>query len=220
MKRIDLLILATPVPTILDLIQQLPALIPDPCIVMDLGSTKSDIVHAMSALPERFDPIGGHPICGKEKLGLENADSTLYKNAPFVITPSERTTQQAKSAAQQIIAAIGACGLEMTAEDHDRIIASTSHLPFLMASSLSGSTPHEFASLIGPGFRSTSRLAGTPSHMMMGILKSNRDNVLNAIRAYRKSLNEIECALQNENYVKLENLLNQARASYHSITDY
>ncbi len=219
-KRIDLLILATPVSTILDLIQQLPALIPDPCIVMDLGSTKSDIVHAMSALPERFDPVGGHPICGKEKLGLENADSTLYKNAPFVITPPERTTQRAKSAAQQIIAAIGACCLEMTAEDHDRIIASTSHLPFLMASSLSGSTPHEFASLIGPGFRSTSRLAGTPSHMMMGILKSNRDNVLNAIRAYRKSLNEIECALQNENYVKLENLLNQARASYHSITDY
>jgi prephenate dehydrogenase len=215
---VELLILATPVTTILNLIQQLPALLPNPCILMDLGSTKREIVHAMSALPQHIHSLGGHPICGREKLGLGNADATLYQGAPFVVTPTEATTVRARSAAEQVIAAIGAHLVEMTAEAHDRVLASTSHLPFLIASSLARSTPHEYESLIGPGFRSTSRLAGTPSHMMMGILESNRDNILNAVQAYRQSLSEVESALQNENYAELENLLGQAHMSYHSMT--
>jgi len=217
--RADLLILATPVPSILNIIEQLPSLISSPCIVMDLGSTKKDIMQAMNNLPSRFDPLGGHPICGKEKLGLENADSNLYQNAPFIITPLKRTTQRAHNAAQQITSAIGARLIEMTAEDHDRILASTSHLPFLISSSLARCTPSEFSSLIGPGFRSMSRLAGTPSHMMMGILKSNRENVLNSINNFRNSLYEIESALQNENYSELENILNQSQSAYHALVD-
>lgn len=216
--RVDVLVLAVPVPSILNLIQQLPSLISNSCIVIDVGSTKRDIVQSISTLPERFDPIGGHPICGKEKLGLENADPDLYQNAPFVITPLERTTSRAKSAARQIVSAIGARSIEMTAEDHDRILASTSHLPFLLSSALTHSTPLDFAHLIGPGFRSTSRLAGTPSHMMMGILKSNRDNILDSIQNFCNSLDEIESALQDENYTQLELLLNQSRTAYQSLT--
>jgi prephenate dehydrogenase len=216
--RFDLIILATPVPAILTLLEQLPSLMPNPCIIMDLGSTKRVIVESMSHLPERFDPIGGHPICGKEKLGLKNADANLYRNAPFVITALDRTTQVAKSAARQIISAISANLIEITAEEHDSTLASTSHLPFLLSSALVHSTPQEFSPLIGPGFRSSSRLAGTPSHMMMGILKSNRDYVLNALYAFRDSLNEIESALRDEDYSQLENLLNQSRASHQKIT--
>jgi len=219
LPQMDSLILATPVPAIINILQQLPSLMPNPCIIMDLGSTKMDILREMNDLPSRFDVIGGHPICGKEKLGLENADADLYQNAPFVITPLARTTSRAKSAAKQIISAIGANLIEMTAEEHDRILASTSHLPFLVASTLSRSTPRDFTPLIGPGFRSTSRLAGTPSHMMMGILKSNRENVLNAIQSFRYALTELESALQDENYSQLELLLNQSRTSYHSITE-
>ncbi|HVF25024.1 MAG TPA: prephenate dehydrogenase [Anaerolineales bacterium] len=217
--RIDLLILATPVQIILNLLQQLPSLISSPCIVMDIGSTKRDILQAMSSLSENFDPIGGHPICGKEKLGLENADINLYQNAPFVITSLARTTQRAKSAAQQIVSAIGAKLIEITAEEHDSTLASTSHLPFLLSSALAHSTPQEFSPLIGPGFRSSSRLAGTPSHMMIGILKSNRDYLLSALYAFRDSLNEIESALRDEDYSQLESLLNQSRSAYHSITE-
>lgn len=213
-ERIDLLILATPVPVILETLQQLPALISYPCIVMDIGSTKRDIVNAMSALPENFDPIGGHPICGKEKLGLENADAHLYQNAPFVITALGRTTEKAKSAGQQIVSMLGARTIEMNAEDHDRILASTSHLPFLISSSLARSTPQGYSALIGSGFRSTSRLAGTPSTMMMGVLKSNRENILNSIGQFRNSLCEMESALQDENYAELESILNESRNSY------
>lgn len=218
LPQADLVILATPVLTIIDLIQKLPSLIQKSCIILDLGSTKKDIVQAMSALPEYFDPIGGHPVCGKEKLGLENADARLFQNAPFVITHLERTTQRARKAAEQVVSVIGAHLIEMDAEEHDRDLAFTSHLPFLISSVLALSTPVEYSLLIGTGFRSTSRLAGTPSRMMMGILKSNRDNILNAIQTFRTSLNNFEAALQDENYAQLEMIIDQSRISYHLIT--
>jgi prephenate dehydrogenase len=214
LSQVDLMILAIPIPGILGFINHLPSLIQTPCIVFDLGSTKRDILQAMSTLPENFDPIGGHPICGKEKLGLENADLNLYHEAPFVVSSSKQTTSRAKSAVQQIISAIGAKHIEMAAEDHDHILAVTSHLPFLLSSALARSTPCEHAPFLGPGFRSTSRLAGTPSHMMLGILKSNRGNVLHAVKTFRQSLDEIEIALRSDNDSELQALLDQSRASY------
>lgn len=219
LRQADLIVLAIPVPKIIRFIQSLPSLVETPCIVFDLGSAKRDILQAMSTLPEHFDPIGGHPICGKEKLGLINADPHLYREAPFVLSSSKKTTGRAKSAVQQIISAIGAKGIEMTAEDHDRILAATSHLPFLLASALAHSTPCTHAPLLGPGFRSTSRLAGTPSHMMLGILKSNRDYVLKAVKSFRQSLDAIEMALRSNNDSELQTLLDQSRASYHLLTE-
>ena len=71
--------------------------------------------------------------------------------------------------------------------------------------------------MIGTGFKSTSRLAGTPSHMTMGILQSNRGNILQAIQAFRHSLSQIETALQNENDVQLELILNESRSAYQSL---
>ena len=219
LPHVDLIVLALPIPALMDFLQILPSLTQNPGIVLDLGSTKREIVQAMSTLPDRFDPIGGHPICGKEKLGLQNADLNLYKNTPFAVTALERTTQKAKSAAKQIISAIGSQLIEISAEYHDCVFATTSHLPFLLATSLTGSTSPEYSPFIGPGFRSASRLAGTPSHIMMGILKSNRDNVLHAIHTFRNKLDEVQSALQNENYTELENLLNQSRSNYLALVE-
>jgi prephenate dehydrogenase len=215
---IDLVILAAPVPAILALIDQLPITISHPCIVMDLGSTKKQIIESMSRLPERFDPIGGHPICGREKLSLANAERTLYYAAPFLLTPLERTSSRALSAAHQIIEALGAKASILDAAEHDRILASTSHLPFLLASALALTTPDDFSSFVGTGFKSTSRVAGTPSSMMLGVLQSNRENVLNAISGLQGHLTEIQSALVNEDYTTLENILNQARSSYQVLT--
>ncbi|MCQ3937043.1 MAG: hypothetical protein DPW18_08365 [Chloroflexi bacterium] len=218
--KVNLLILATPVPSIVNFLQQLSVSeLKSPIIILDIGSTKRDILRAMSALPENFDPLGGHPICGREKLGLENADANLYQNAPFVITPLERTTQHALRIARQLVSALGAKYIEMNADDHDRILASTSHLPFLLASALVHSTAHDFAPLTGPGFRSTSRLAGTPSSMMLGILKSNRDNVLSALSAFQEQLARIKLSLMAEDYTALENILNQSQADYLALVD-
>ncbi len=208
----DLVILAAPVPAILTLLEQLPAFTSNRCIVMDLGSSKRLIVEAMSRLPERFDPIGGHPICGKEKLSLANAERTLYYAAPFLLTPLERTTPRALSAARQIIEAVGAKMTILDAAEHDRILASTSHLPFLLSSALALSTPGDVAPFVGTGFKSTSRLAGTSSSMMLGVLQSNRENVLNALHEFQYQLAEIELALSSNDFLNLEFDLNSSTA--------
>jgi prephenate dehydrogenase len=217
LPQADLVILATPVLAIIDLLQQLPSFIDEPCIVLDLGSTKRDIVRAMEALPERFEPIGGHPICGKEKLGLEHAEAGLFQDAAFILTPLARTTYRARHAAGQLISTLGARRIDMDAREHDRALGFTSHLPFLLSSALALSTPSSFSSFIGTGFRSTSRLAGTPSHMMMDVLKTNREHVIHSIENFRQSLNQIETALRNENDTQLELLLNQSRSTYQSL---
>jgi len=210
----DLVILSAPVPAILTLLEQLPSFTPNQCVVMDLGSTKKLIVESMSRLPERFDPIGGHPICGKEKLSLANAERTLYYAAPFLLTPLERTSPRALSAAYQIIEAIGAKAKVLDAIEHDQILASTSHLPFLLSSALALTTPHDVASFIGSGFKSVSRLAGTPSSMMLGVLQSNQENVLNALHGLQNQLSEVESALASKDYSKLESILDGAQSKY------
>ena len=210
----DIVILSAPVPAILTLLELLPTFTPNPCIVMDMGSTKKLIVESMSRLPERFDPIGGHPICGKEKLSLANAERTLYYAAPFLLTPLERTSARALSAANQIIEAVGAKTSILDATEHDRILASTSHLPFLLSSALALATSNDVSSFVGPGFKSMSRLAGTPSSMMLGVLQSNRENVLNALHELQNQLAEIESALSSEDLEKLEAVLKEAQSKY------
>ena len=213
----DLVILSAPVPAILTLLEQLPSLMSKPCIVMDLGSTKKLIVRSMARLPGRFDPVGGHPICGKEKLSLANAERTLYYAAPFLLTPLERTSPRALSAAGQIIEVLGAKAKIVDATEHDRILASTSHLPYLLSSALALAMPSDVSSFIGPGFKSVSRLAGTSASMMLGVLQSNRENVLNSLSGLQYQLAEIKTALSNEDYSSLETILNQSRSSYQSL---
>ena len=220
LPQVDLVILATPVPTIISLVQQLPSFINRACIVLDLGSTKSKIMSAMDALPSRFDVLGGHPICGKEKLGIENADALLYQNAPFVITPLRRTTLRARKAVEQLIMAVGARLIEMDAEEHDRALAFTSHLPFLLASALALSIPSKYAPLVGTGFRSTSRLAGTPDSIMLGILQSNRENIVNGLSVFQQQLSEIQTRLASEDFETLEGVFKHSRATYQSLLEH
>ena len=213
----DLVMLACPVPAIVDWLARLPEYIQHPCIVLDIGSSKRTIVGALETLPANFDPIGGHPICGRERLSLENAERFLYREAPFVLTPLERTSENARSAALQIVEALGANPIWLDADAHDRILAATSHLPYLLSSALSLATPDDCAPLVGPGFRSTSRLAGTPSSMMLGVLQSNADNVLASIASFRQSLDVLEDALQVKNKDKLQADLDQSRIHYQTL---
>jgi len=214
----DLVILAAPVTAILDWLPRLSQYIQHPCIVLDIGSTKRAIVAAMDSLPAHLDPIGGHPICGRERLTLENAERTLYRNTPFVLTPLPRTTERARAAALQIIEAIGAHAILLDAESHDRLLASTSHLPFLLASALVLATPDEAAPLIGPGFRSTSRLAGTPASMMLSIIQSNGDNILQVLHGLQAELTKLESALTNNDLAQIESILAAAREKYQTLT--
>ena len=212
--RADLVVLAAPVPAILETLENLAELTPNSCVVLDLGSTKEEIVRKMEILPERFDPIGGHPICGKERLSLENADRTLYFAAPFLLTPLSRTTVRALDAAKQIIAAIGARFEMLSPDEHDRILAFTSHLPYLLSSVLALSTPQTVSAYIGPGFRSASRLAGTPSSMMLGVVLSNRENILAALEKLQDELALFTSAIADNDIESLRTSLISAQQAY------
>jgi prephenate dehydrogenase len=216
----DIIILACPVPAIVDWISRLPEYVQDGCIVLDIGSSKRTIVAALESLPANFDPIGGHPICGRERLSLENAERFLYRDAPFVLTPLARTRERARSAAVQIVNALGSRPIWLNADDHDRILASTSHLPYLLSSALALATPEETGPLIGPGFRSSARLAGTPSSMMLGVLQSNRDNVLRALDQLQTQIAMLKFALIANDLPQLKSILESARTHYQQlITD-
>ncbi len=212
LPQADIIVLSTPIPAILDWLARLPDYVSQPCIVLDMGSTKQAIVAAMERLPERFAPLGGHPICGKEKLSLDNAEPDLYRNAPFVLTPvPHRQSARSSQAAFQMIQAIGAIPIWMDAARHDQILAATSHLPFLLACALTLATPSECAPLIGPGFRSTSRLASTPASMMLGILTTNRQNILDALERFKENLSQLEEALRRGDEEQIQAVLDEAR---------
>ena len=215
----DMAILACPLPAILDWLARLPDFIQRECIVLDIGSSKSAVVDVMAQLPMNFDPIAGHAICGKETLSLENAEAHLYQDAPFILTPLERTGEKAREAALQIVSLLGALPLWVDADEHDHLLAFTSHLPFLLASALALAVPRDAARFVGPGLRSSTRLAGTPSSMMQGVLRSNRDNVLAALRNLQEQLADLEGALQNDDADELASLLDNARSCYKDLMD-
>jgi len=213
----DLVILAAPVRAILGLIRELPALHPGSPVVIDLGSTKTQICQALESLPARFDPIGGHPMCGKETGTLANADPSIYQGAPFAFTSLPRTSPRARSLAGQLTYALGSNPIWLDPETHDRWTASTSHLPYLLSAILANATPHEAAPLIGSGFRSTSRLAATPVTMMMDVLATNQKNILAAMDNFQGELEQVRAQLAQGNYQDLGERLSRASANYRDL---
>ncbi len=205
----DAIILATPIPVILQSLQQLPEVHPGEAIVLDIGSTKSQIVHAMNELPQRFDPIGGHPICGKETSKLENAQADLYRGARFVFTPLSRTSKRAKMFAEQLALNLGSKPLWMEPSIHDQWIALTSHLPHLVALALASSTPSSVAPLIGPSFRDMTRIVNSPTHLICEMLMTNQQNLLLALQRFRQHLDWLEEKLREHDEQEFEESIRQ-----------
>lgn len=199
----DVVILATPLNVIIDIISDLPNLHPGSAIVLDLGSTKSQVANALGSLPSRFDPIGGHPMCGKEKIGLANADPIIFQEATFAFTPLQRTSSKARAFAEQLANAIGSQVLWIDPDTHDLWSAATSHLPYLVAAALSSATPDQSSPLVGPGFRSTTRIAATPTSIMLDVLNTNRANILESLKRFRKELDSLEGKLSSGEFEAL-----------------
>jgi prephenate dehydrogenase len=207
----DVIILAAPVDAILDFIPSLPRFHHGSPLVVDLGSTKVQICQALSALPPRFEAVGGHPMCGKAVGGIENADPALFNGAAFVFASVNRTTPRAYRFAEWLAGLLGATPLWLDPDAHDRRVAATSHLPYLVSSALALATPAEAAALVGPGFRSSSRLAGSSPTVMLPILETNRANVLEAIACFRAQLDGLEAELRERRNARLGAVLEKAR---------
>jgi prephenate dehydrogenase len=209
LPEVDVIILATPVKAILELLKQLPSLHPGEAIVLDVGSTKVQITQAMLDLPPRFDTVGGHPMCGKEQSGLEYADPHLFEGAAFAFTHLKRTSLRARAFCEQLAQVLGARPIWLDPDLHDHWTAATSHFPYLLANALAASTPPDALPLVGPGFRSTTRLAVSSSAMMRDILATNRENVLTALSAFKQQLGQLERLLDGGDFEALEVLLAQ-----------
>ena len=214
LQNVGCIVLAAPVRAILSILSGLPGLCAHPAVIMDLGSTKEHVIWAMGGLPERFDPVGGHPMCGKEKASLAYAEAAVYQNAPFALVPLPRTSLFARKLAESLARAVGANPIWLDAAVHDRWVAATSHLPFLVSSALAFATPEEARSLVGTGFRSTARLANSSPRMMTDILATNARNIQAAIQRFKERLSLYEALLEQQDFEGLEEAFNDAGEQY------
>ncbi len=220
----DVIVLATPVRAIIELLPRVGALARAGVIVIDLGSTKCDITRAMETLPASVQPIGAHPMCGKDAAGFSAADAGLFRNAAFVLTPLARTSPQTLAIAQSLAETVSARPIVLDAARHDRIVATVSHLPFALAATLMV-TANEFArdddalfALAASGFRDTSRLAASDTTMMLDVLATNRTNLSASMRAYSRRLSTladvIERGDENATRAMLEDAAELRRRMY------
>jgi len=217
LNEADLIILATPVGVILEYLRNLPGFTENSVIVLDLGSTKVEITQAMQSLPKCYDPLGGHPMCGKEQSSLKNANRDLFLGAPFALTCLDRTSARARDLAVQIIQTIGANPIWINPDTHDHWVAATSHLPYLVANTLAFITPLESKPLVSTGFRSTTRLAATPPSIILDILISNQVNILSGLGEYRKQLEILEEKLRSHDFESVKDLLCTGASKYEEL---
>ena len=203
-RQADMVILATPVRTLIRQIRAIgPHLSPD-TVVLDLGSTKRAICKALADLPPHVQPVGGHPMCGKEVSGLAHAEATLYEGATFVLCPLPRTASWAVALCRDLIGRLGARPLVLAPDLHDRLVATISHLPYLVATALVATAHHigredpRVWKVAASGFRDTSRLASSDVKMMLDILLTNREAVLEMLDRYLEELGTLRDLLAAE----------------------
>jgi prephenate dehydrogenase len=200
----DVVVLAAPVRTILTQLRTQAQAFTPGALVTDLGSTKSEIVQAMDALPDNLLAVGSHPMCGKEVTGLDAADADLYRGKRWILTRTARSSDAAMQQVQALAQAAGAVTLELDAARHDHLVACASHLPYSLAAALVSTADQ--ASLSDPalwqvtasGFRDTSRLAASDVTMMLDILLTNHQAVSNAIRDFQFSLDQLAALIERQ----------------------
>jgi prephenate dehydrogenase len=211
----DVVILATPVRTLLRQIPEVGHYAATGALVMDLGSTKARVCAALNTLPEGLQPVGGHPMCGKETPGFAAADADLYRGQTWVLCPLPRTSYEAFGQARAVAEATGAHTLTLDPEAHDRAVAAISHLPYAVSVALvnaviAGNEPLAW-SLAASGFRDTSRIAASDVDMMLDILLTNRQALLEWLGHYLRQLAGLQQALAAEDEALLRGLLVQGQ---------
>jgi prephenate dehydrogenase len=213
----DIVILATPVRTIVATVEEIgPRLWPG-AVVMDMGSTKAEICAALDQLPASVQPLGGHPMCGKETAGFAAAEPGLYRGCTWVLAPLPRTTPAAVELAVELVQAVEARPLVLEATRHDRLVAAISHLPYLLAGALVdtaadiGRTDPTVWEVAAGGFRDTSRVAASDTQMFLDILATNRPAVMEQIDNFSQHLAELRRLLATGDEPALRAKLEQSQ---------
>ena len=213
----DIVLLAVPVSATEATFKAIRDLITRDTLVMDVGSTKNDVVDAARRVLR--DNLGcfvpAHPVTGKEVSGVEQADSNLYSGKQVILTPIERTFTVQLQKAVDVWTALGCNVVQMSPQAHDAAYAAVSHLPHLLAFALMNSIAgqsqgRDYLSLAGPGFRDFTRIAASDPKMWRDIFVANKEELLAQSKIFQQSLQSLEKLLGNEDGDALENNIKQA----------
>lgn len=188
-------------------------------LITDLGSTKETVCSEINseAFSRNCRYIGSHPITGGERSGPEHANADLYRNSLTVLTPTEAAREIDLAVLIRFWRSLESRVLCMEPSEHDRILARTSHLPHLISVLLARGLAPEDVPFIGPGFRSTTRLAGGEANLWRDIVSSNREAILAAIRTHETGLRELRQNLENRDWDRVTSLLETARRNRNEI---
>ncbi|MBZ5515294.1 MAG: prephenate dehydrogenase/arogenate dehydrogenase family protein [Acidobacteriia bacterium] len=213
----DLIILATPVGVILDLLPQFKAAAAPRALITDVGSTKRLICQrAREAFGDEPLFLGGHPLAGKERSGLENASAALFEGARYVLTPllPDHLADERIKAFSALVEQLGARPFVTEASTHDRAVAFLSHLPQLVSTGLASMTAEQGTEdflpleLAASGFRDATRLAESPYNLWRDICLTNIENIQSALESLIEKLEAMKLHLSDR---ELEREFRQAR---------
>jgi len=213
----DLVLIAVPVSHTADCLRDIAPHLQPGCLLMDVGSTKTDVVAAArAALGSHIGSfLPAHPIAGKAQAGVDHAEGALYQDRALILTPLPSNTASQIEQATALWQAIGSRVHVMTPEAHDQTFAAVSHVPHLLAFAqinglLRQPEGEAFLKLAGPGFRDFSRIAAGDPTIWRDILSANRQEVLAQLSHFQVALSELEKSIQNNELEDLQRLVSQA----------
>ncbi len=214
----DVVVVCAPVSRIPQLVMRVAPVARKGALVTDVGSTKRWILErsAQAAQAAGVALVGSHPIAGSEQQGFEAAREDLYEGAVAVVT-TDGAGEADLARAERLWTSVGARVVRMTAAEHDRWIARTSHLPHLAAALVArcaardGDDARRVGLLCGPGFRDTTRVAGGSPDLWRDIVETNRDSIAAELDCLAAGLQELSAAIREGTFAKVRELLEEGR---------
>jgi len=216
-KASDLVILAIPVSNTLEVLKSILPFLKQDTVITDVGSTKTSIMKKTAGLfPPSVHFIGGHPMAGSEESGIKGADPALLENAIYVLTPAADCPSEVVEKLKHILEETGAEPLVLNPEEHDRVVASVSHLPYVVAAALTRSVAGAenvelVRTLAAGGFRDSTRIALSSPELWRGICLSNREELGKALLSFQDSISRIQKHLLDCDQDAIEEFFREAR---------
>lgn len=208
----ELVVVCTPVASIVEHVRQAATHCPAGALITDAGSTKASIVAGLNgSLARGVRFLGSHPLAGSEKQGPGEATADLFAGRTVVVTPTPATAQEDVNEIERFWTALGARVVCLTPEAHDRAVAASSHLPHLVAAALAEAVPVAALPLTAGGYRDTTRVAGGDPELWTQILLDNREHVLEALAPFEQVVAELRQALEAGDRELLKDSLTKAK---------
>ena len=218
LRGCDLVILALPIPLLLNPAPELLEALPRDAVITDVGSVKRPVLEAWKGRHPRF--VASHPMAGTAAAGVEAGLAGLFQGRPWIATPDTETDPDALAVVEAVARDLGSHWLTSGAAQHDQAVALISHLPVLVSAALLRAVGEErdpeirqlAMALASSGFADTSRVGGGNPDLGVAMASSNREAVLRGLAAYRWGLEQLEEAVLQNNWPQLRQELARTHA--------